>query len=83
MGWGGRSWGKKQERQEKWVVFSLGAEREFSAAREADTSQGEQESSPTFQLVQITVTSSSLSLECGSVGVDIWAERKQYTRILD
>lgn len=49
----------------------------------ADIPQGGQGSSPTFQLVQITVTSNRLSLECGSIGVDFWAQRKRYIRILD
>lgn len=49
----------------------------------AGISQREQESPPTFRLLLIAATSNRLSLECGRVGVDFWAERKQYTRIPD
>lgn len=57
-------------------------EGEFTAMRQ--TSQREQESLPAFWgLLLIAVTSNRLSLECGSVGMDFWAERKQYARILD
>lgn len=67
------------------MVFSLWVDRGFTAmpCDAADTSQREQESSPTFRLLVISVTSNRLSLECGSAGVDFWAERKQYTRIQD
>lgn len=66
-------------RQEAWVVFSQRVDGEFTA----DTSQRQQESSPTFRMSLITVTSNRLSLECRSVGEDFWAERKQQTRIPD
>lgn len=82
----GRSLGREEageagEAGDMGGLFPVGGRRGHCDV--AAASQREQESLPTFLLLLTTVTSNRLSLECGSVGVDLWAERKQYTRIPD